>query len=421
MLAGSIIFYASGEPVYVFLLIGMTLLNHISGWLIWQEGRRSRKLCFVLIIVVNVSVLALWKLLQLSGQISVLPLGISFYLFKMISYQADLYRGRIEKKPVFYRTALYFTLFTQVTSGPVMKYQEGGFSGEKEYSRKKIVRNLEEGLQYFIIGLSMKVLLADRLAILWNDILTIGFISISTPLAWLGLIGYALQLYFDFWGYSLMASGLGVMLGYDFILNFNHPYSAHSISEFYRRWHVTLGRWFRDYVYIPLGGNRVSGRRLLLNLLLVWLLTGIWHGNGINYLLWGLSLGLFIILEKVWLGQYLNKWRPAGRIYTILVILLTWAVFAIPDIQQLGVFFSRLFPFFTPVHETVNHKDILNYLQTYWKLLAVGILLCVPGVYGWYEKHKKNMLVIAGLLILFWYGIYCLVNAGSNPFLYFSY
>lgn len=174
-------------------------------------------------------------------------------------------------------------MFPQVVSGPIMRYQEAEFDLPRSCSPEQF----EDGLKYFVMGLGMKVLLADRLAILWNDLQMIGFQSISTPLAWFGAVGYSLQLYFDFWGYSLMASGLMVMFGYQFIENFHHPYASKSISEFYRRWHITLGSWFRDYVYIPLGGSRCSGARLVLNLAIVWLLTGFWHGNGVNFIIWG--------------------------------------------------------------------------------------------------------------------------------------
>lgn len=426
LLIGSIIFYASGEPIYVILLILMMLFNYFCGSFIWNKKEQNWekvlfiKVCFALIIILNVGMLTVWKGLQISGIVTQLPLGISFYIFKMISWQVDIYTGKIQEKPIFYKAALYFAMFYQVTSGPIAKYQEGLLKNQ-DAVKKRTFKNLENGIQYFILGLAMKVLLADRLGILWNDIWMIGVVSISTPLAWLGILSYSMQLYFDFWGYSLMASGIGVMLGYNFIINFNHPYASKSISEFYRRWHVTLGSFFRDYIYIPLGGNRVGKRKLVLNLMFIWVLTGIWHGNGINYLLWGMVLGGLIILEKLWIGKYIKKVPLIGRVYTIVMILLTWTIFAIPDLGQLGQYFGRLFPFFAEAHETVNKKDFINYLEVYWKLIAAGAVLCIPGIFNWYEKHRKNWGVIIMLVLLFWICIYYLVSAGSNPFMYFSY
>ena len=203
------------------------------------------------------------------------------------------------------RTAVYSTMFPQIVSGPIMRFNEGSFLlEERNYSWEKV----EEGLQYFILGLGTKVLLADRLAILWKDIHVIGYESISTPLAWLGAVSYSMELYFDFWGYSLMASGLCVMLGFPFIMNFDHPYASKSISEFWRRWHMTLGSFFRDYVYIPLGGSREGTDKTIRNLLAVWLLTGFWHGGSLNFILWGLLLFALIVIEKQWIGKWLKKY-----------------------------------------------------------------------------------------------------------------
>ena len=261
LLIGSIVFYAMGEPVFILLLIFLTWLNYFIGKQMrnqrcgyeirkWHKIARRRYLTGI--VCVDVAVLIAFKALGVFVSGSLLPLGISFYLFKMISYQADLYRGEIADSPGFMDTALYFMVFPQIAQGPIMRYEEGRTYALRYYS----LEGFEDGLQYFVIGLSMKVLLADRLAILWKDLQMIGYQSISTPLAWLGAVGYSLQLYFDFWGYSLMASGLMVMLGFDFIENFHHPYASKSISEFYRRWHMTLGSWFRDYVYFPMGGSR---------------------------------------------------------------------------------------------------------------------------------------------------------------------
>lgn len=306
---------------------------------------------------------------------SILPLGLSFYLFKMISFQADIYRGEIREMPTFWQTAVYFVMFPQVVSGPIMRYKEGRWGeGGREYSWEKV----EEGLWYFAVGLATKVLLADRLAILWKDISVIGYESISTPLAWLGAAGYSMELYFDFWGYSLMASGICVMLGMPFIQNFDHPYASKSVGEFWRRWHMTLGSFFRDYVYIPLGGSREGDGRTVRNLLAVWLLTGFWHGGSLNFILWGMVLFLLIVMEKLWLGKIFRRFPALGRCYVLLLIPVTWVFFAVKDPGQLGIYLGRMFPL-AGGGIAVNPGDVSKSLGMYWMYLAGGVVWCVLG------------------------------------------
>lgn len=426
LLVGSIIFYAVGEPLFILVLVLTTLLNHflaIQSWKVgegfalheWQTRRRKRYM--IRAVVLDAAVLCTFKLLGTFVDSALLPLGISFYIFKMISFQVDLYRKEIWSRPRLKYTALYFMMFPQVVSGPIMRYQDAEFDLTRSYDPEQF----EDGLKYFVLGLGMKVLLADRLAILWNDLQMIGFQSISTPLAWFGAAGYSLQLYFDFWGYSLMASGLLVMLGYNFIENFHHPYASKSISDFYRRWHMTLGSWFRDYVYIPLGGSRCSGARLVFNLAVVWLLTGIWHGNGVNFIIWGAVLGIFIILEKLTYGKLLMKIPILGHLYVLLIIPLTWVVFAITDLPNLGIYFGRLFPFLGGPGIAVNPNDIVRYAQNYGIFFAVGIVLCIPAVFGFYEKHKKNPIIILLLVVVFWFSVYFLSTSAGNPFMYLKF
>ena len=287
LLLGSMVFYAFGEPIFILLLIFLTWINYFIGNQMlkersgneirrWHQAARKRYL--IGIVILDALVLVVCKTLGVFVSDSFLPLGISFYIFKMISYQADLYQGKISDQPGFLNTALYFMVFPQVAQGPIMRYEEGQFPAGRTYT----LEHFEDGLKYFVIGLAMKVLLADRLSILWNDLQMIGYQSISTPLAWLGAAEYSMQLYFDFWGYSLMASGLMMMLGFDFVENFHHPYGSKSISEFYRRWHMTLGSWFRDYIYFPMGGSHCKKSRMVRNLSVVWLLTGLWHGEEIG-------------------------------------------------------------------------------------------------------------------------------------------
>ena len=425
-LAGSLIFYAVGEPVFILVLVVATLLNFFIVELSWKVGegfelhewqKRRRKQYMIRAVFLDVAVLAVFKLLGAFVDHSLLPLGISYYIFKMISFQVDFYRKKAWEKPKLKNVALYFMMFPQVVSGPIMRYQEGEFELPKECGMEQF----EDGLKYFVLGLGMKVLLADKLAILWKDLQMIGFQSISTPLAWLGAAGFSLRLYFDFWGYSLMATGILVMLGYDFIENFNHPYASRSISEFYRRWHMTLGSWFRDYVYIPMGGSRCGKGRLILNLALVWLLTGIWHGNGINYVIWGVLLGVFVIAEKLIYGKYLDKVPILGNLYVLFLIPLTWVVFAITDLKQLGIYFGRLFPLIGGAGIAVNRQDIIRYGQSYWVFFAAGIILCIPGVFRFFEKHKKNPVIILLLAVVFWYSVYFLSGSAGNPFMYLNF
>lgn len=306
------------------------------------EGKKCRKDRLVTVLALDIGLLVLFKALGAFAGSSILPLGLSFYTFKMISFQADVFRGEMKELPTFKRTAVYFTMFPQIVSGPIMRFNEGSFlMEEREYSWEK----LEEGLQYFVAGLGTKVLLADRLAILWKDIHMIGYESISTPLAWLGAAAYSMELYFDFWGYSLMASGICVMLGFPFVKNFEHPYASKSVSEFWRRWHMTLGSFFRDYVYIPLGGSRGGMPETLRNLLAVWVLTGLWHGGSLNFVLWGLALFLLIAVEKIGLGKLFTRFPLIGRCYTLFLIPVTWVFFALTDLGQLGLYLERLFPF----------------------------------------------------------------------------
>ena len=346
-----------------------------------------------------------------------LPLGISFYTFKMISYQMDVFRGKVEADNSFWSFGSYVCMFPQLTSGPIMRYDDASEGLEHLGCTPE---QFEEGLRLLVIGLGAKVLLADRLGILWNDIQTIGFESISTPLAWLGAFTYSLQLYFDFEGYSLMAVGIGMMIGMPYIKNFDQPYMATSVSDFWRRWHMTLGSWFRDYVYIPMGGNRKGIPRLLLNLCVVWLLTGLWHGSGVNFLIWGITVGLFVIVEKLFYGKWLSRHKLVSHIYVWIVIPLTWVIFAVTSLPDLGIYFGRLFPFFG-IGETLNPQDIFKYFSMYWWLLLAGIFFCIPGVSAWFNKHRKSWYANALLLVLFWMAVYQLTNAANNPFMYFRF
>lgn len=424
---GSILMYACGEPRFVFLLLACTALNFLIGKNMkvdidspfihskWRDKKRRKWL--LLAVITDVGVLAFFKIGNVMDSNILLPLGISFYIFKMISYQMDVYRGKAEADNSFWSFGSYVCMFPQLTSGPIMRYDDASEGLERLGCTPE---QFEEGLRLLVIGLGAKVLLADRLGTLWNDIQTIGFESISTPLAWLGAFTYSLQLYFDFEGYSLMAVGIGMMIGMPYIKNFDQPYMAVSVSDFWRRWHITLGSWFRDYVYIPLGGNRKGIPRLILNLCIVWLLTGLWHGSGVNFLIWGITVGLFVIVEKLFYGKWLGRHKVVSHIYVWIVIPLTWVIFAVNSLPDLGIYFGRLFPFFG-IGETLNPQDILKYFSMYWWLLLAGIFFCIPGVSAWFNKHRKSWYANALLLALFWMAVYQLTNAANNPFMYFRF
>ena len=428
---GSIIFYASGAHLFVILLLVLVFLNYLFGEMVWVMPGRRRKVqqrqMLIAIVAVDVIVLIVFKVLALKIKASLLPLGLSFYIFKMISYQADLYLGQMHKRPSFTQAAAYFTMFPQIAQGPIMRFSQGWLEKPTNIRRQTVyaeravsLQKIEDGLIFFAMGLGMKVLIADRLGILWNEIVKIGFESISTPLAWLGAVGYSLELYFDFWGYSLMAGGIGLMLGFRFIQNFIHPYAACGIADFYRRWHATLGSWFRDYVYIPLGGSRRGKAAVIRNLMLVWLLTGFWHGGTFNFIIWGVVLGLLIVWEKFVVRGLLERAPVIGHLHVIILIPLTWVIFAITDLKELGIYFTRLFPFFgTGV--AVNPGDFAKYIGIYWPFFAAGILLCIPVFYNLLIWKRRNPVVIALLLLVFWVSVYFASISAGNPFMYFSF
>ena len=420
LFGGSLLFYAMGELGMLPLLLALCMINYFFSMAIWGARRREREdrhRTLALIVGIDLGLLVLFKALNIVLGLP-LPLGISFYIFKMISYQADLYLGRIDRPDAPVEIAAYFTMFPQVAQGPIMRFQKEEFAEERH---KFQVKNLEEGLRYLAMGIAMKVLVADRLASLWNTVVTIGYESISTPLAWLAAFGYSMQLYLDFWGYSLMAAGIGVMLGFSFVENFRHPYAADSVGEFYRRWHCTLTSWFRDYVYIPLGGSRAGSARTIGNIAVVWLLTGFWHGGGWHFVVWGAMLGAIIIYERFVAKGLLARWRWVGRLHVWVLIPVSWVIFAIPDLKDVGVMLLKLFPV-TGQWSGAMRWDFLEYLPRYGPFLLAALLLCVPKVYEWFMMRRWGWerYAQAGVMAaLLWGSIFVLRMAGGNPFLYF--
>ena len=421
LLGFSLLFYAVGDLRMLPALIGAVIVNYLFSRALLAEKSKSMLL---FILAIDAGMLVEFKILGRFVNSAFLPVGISFYIFKMISFQMDVYSGKIEKDATFLSVATYFCMFPQIVSGPIMRY--GSYLENKTLTEKKplgeILGSIEDGLSFFVFGLAMKVLLADHLSMLWNDIGTIGYESISTPLAWLGAVSYSLQLYFDFWGYSLMAAGVGVMAGFPFITNFDHPYASFSVSEFYRRWHATLGAWFRDYVYIPMGGSRYGSGRTVINLLVVWLLTGFWHGITLNFILWGIILFVIIVCEKfIVLKKFPgNVGKVVGKFNVLVLIPLTWVVFAITDFRLLGTYFTRLFPFFG-AGIAVNKRDIIKNIGVYWTVLLPSLLLLIPQIYEFWKNHRRHPGFVVCWIVLFFACVYSLSNAAGNPFMYFRF
>ena len=433
-------FYGIGEPLYLCLIICSVLVNLGIGLFIDRSERLSgKKLWLITGLLYNFGLLFFFKytnffLENINGVLKLchsgtqlklleltLPLGISFYTFQIVSYIIDVYRGKVKADHSVISLGAYLCMFPQLIAGPIVVYSD---IRRELHERTITIHNLDDGLKTFILGLGFKVLLANRVGTLWNEVCTIGFESISTPLAWLGSLAYSMQLYFDFCGYSLMAIGLGKMLGFTIPENFHHPYLSRSVTDFWRRWHITLGAWFREYVYIPLGGNRKGRIRTIVNLGIVWLLTGFWHGAAWNFILWGVFIFLLEILEKNLLLPVLNHKSIAAHIfshiYMILYILVSWTIFAISDFNQLAMYLARMFPFFGMGH-TLNSYDFVKYLTDYSVLLICCILFCTAGPEKLYHRFKNKLGGIVIALIIFWYSVYYLAIGMNNPFLYFRF
>jgi len=349
----------------------------------------------------------------------VLPVGISFYTFQAISYLADVYRKTAEYEPSFVNFAMYISMFPQLIAGPIVTYS----SIKKEISRRShSMRAVEEGLKTFTIGLGLKVLLANRLGGLWNEAGTVGYESISTPFAWLAITAFSLQIYFDFYGYSLMAKGLGRIMGFTIPENFHDPYLSLSMTEFWRRWHMTLGSWFRDYVYIPLGGSRKGKLMTFRNMLAVWALTGFWHGASWNFILWGLLMFALISVEKLGLIRILERVPALGHLYMAFAISVSWVLFAVTDLSQMAVYFTRLFPFL-PQSEGMAYfaGDYLKYGRLYGLSLAAGLVFATGLPMKLYRRFKNSPAAAVVLLAVFWGCVYCMKMGMDDPFLYFRF
>lgn len=427
LLLTGLIFYAWGEPKYIVIMLASIFVDYVCGIVIESNrGRRGvmRTMLFVSIIF-NLGMLAVFKYAGFFTQTVnsifganipalglALPLGISFYTFQTMSYTIDVYRGNVSAERNIVNFGAFVSLFPQLIAGPIVRYSE--ISRELKFRTASLSR-IEDGVRAFIIGLGCKVLLANNIGQLWNSVEQ-NLSGASSPLAILGVIAYGFQIYFDFYGYSMMAIGLGRMFGFEFPQNFNYPYISRSVTEFWRRWHITLGSWFREYLYIPLGGNRKGEGRMYLNLFIVWFLTGLWHGAGFNFIIWGLYFGALICLEKAFLLPYLKRSRLFSRVYMIVLVLFGWAIFVSAEPGSLELLLSRVF-------SGGWSADVVYYLRNYGVVLLICGLCSTPLFKNIYQRREKKLkpFVTAGLLLVLILSVAYLVDATYNPFLYFRF
>lgn len=408
------------------LLLAAVILNYVFARIISALNGWRRKLVFILSVCYNLGWLVFFKysafLLSLFN-ISIpfftglrLPIGISFYTFQCISYLADVYRKKICAERSLLMIGTYLTMFPQLVAGPIVTYPE--VRGQL-ISRKFNIKQLARGFAVFSVGLGYKVLLADRIGGLWSSVVSIGADSISVPLAWMGAFSYTFKIYFDFCGYSVMAVGLGKMLGFRLPQNFRLPYMAKTMTNFFRRWHITLGAFFREYVYIPLGGNRRGYLRMFFNLLVVWLLTGLWHGDGWNFILWGAVIFVLIAVEKLGAGKFLETHPAAGHLYMILVVPLTWIIFACENMTQLKTYMGRLFG--APTDGVIFRGDFIKYGKQYGLLFIACIIFSTPLPRRLLMRIKNKYVRYALISAVFVLSVICLQKSSSDPFMYFRF
>lgn len=437
LLLASLVFYAWGEPVYLFLMLLSILFNYFSGLDIARnlQDKRAAKRSLVFNLIINLAVLGFFKyegfvLDTLNGILPVhisyhalpLPIGISFYTFQILSYIIDVYRGNVKVQTYLPNFALYVTMFPQLIAGPIVQYAD---VDEQLASREVSRTKFGEGSMYFIRGLAKKVLLANTSGMIFTEVSGLAKGNIAVMTAWLGAFAYMFQIYFDFSGYSDMAIGLGKMFGFEFNMNFNYPYVSKSITEFWRRWHISLSSWFRDYVYIPLGGNRVSKIKHIRNLLIVWFLTGLWHGAAWNFVAWGLYYGVILIIEKYLLSPVLDRLPDVVRhIYSIVLVVIGWVLFFSSSFGQAADYIRVMFG--AGAHGFADRESM--YLLTsnliLWLILIFGSTPLVHFRYEHMLRTKKwNTTIINSVVYvaLFIVCIAYLVTETYNPFLYFRF
>lgn len=435
MILASLIFFAWGEIRYIFIMLLLAVMDFFCGRKITQYyDDKKKRLVFLLIdVVVNLLILFFFKYADfIISNINTLtglnipllniplPIGVSFNTFQSLSYIIDVYRGTVKCEKSFYNYLTYTTLFPQIIAGPIVRYE----TVDEELETKNIsLSNFSMGMKRFIIGLGKKVLIANNVGALWHTIETGSYTQLSALFAWTGIIAFALQIYFDFSGYSDMAIGLAQIFGMKFDENFNYPYISRSITEFWRRWHITLSSWFKDYIYIPLGGNRKGFSKQIRNILIVWFLTGAWHGASWNFILWGVYFGIILILEKLFILKLLEKLPKILRhLYSIILILVGWAIFAFEDLTKVINYIKAMF-----TNNVFVNGEALYYFNNYIFIIVIGIICSIPLWKKLKEKiDSKNSKVLElvtslGYVAILILSTASLVTDSFNPFLYFRF
>lgn len=433
LFAANLVFYGWGEPVFVLLMLFSTVVDYTNGYFIdkYRDNKKVAKRFLLLAIFINLGLLGFFKysgfltqtlnvlpFVNLPVLTIPLPIGISFYTFQTMSYTIDVYRGDCKMQKNIINFGTYVSLFPQLIAGPIVRYQD---VADQLDHRKETMEQFTHGVKVFLVGLSKKLLIANQMGLLW-DILRRDSQTNGVLGSWIGIMAYSFQIYFDFSGYSDMACGLGNMFGFEFLKNFNYPYISKTISEFWRRWHISLGTWFREYVYIPLGGNRKGTKRLIINTFIVWGLTGFWHGASFNFILWGLYFGVILIVEKLFLMKYLQK-LPAfvQHIYAVALIMLGWVIFYFEDMSAMGTYFASMFDFSQGLLGTESRVAIINYLP----LLIVACVASTPLASNIYNKIKNyNWSWVPETALCSITLVICtatLVSQSYNPFIYFRF
>lgn len=429
-----LVFYAWGEPWLVILMLFSILLNYTSGILIGinREKKGLARFIFILSVILNLGLLGFFKYAGFIGETLnmvmpflnipileiALPIGISFYTFQTMSYTIDVYKNTVKVQKNIITFGTYVSLFPQLIAGPIVRYED---VAEQLMHRKETLQGFTDGVKLFLIGLSKKVLLANEMGNLWDAVRESGTQSGALG-SWVGIIAYTFQIYFDFCGYSEMAMGLGKMFGFDFLKNFDYPYISKSITEFWRRWHISLGTWFREYVYIPLGGNRKGLYRQIINIAVVWFLTGLWHGASWNFILWGLYFGVLLMIEKLFMLKVLKK-APAiiSHIYSIIIILFGWVLFYFENLNEMGIFLARMFG----SDGFMMSGDISVKIISYIPLLIVSAITSTPLISKLYHKIKSKPILYvidnAGCVFALLLCTAALVSSDYNPFLYYKF
>lgn len=428
LLIGSLFFYFVGEPKAIVVMLLSIFINYLGGIAVSRVGEKQRKISLTIVVILNLTILFYYKYLMfIVGNLSkifdfsvetksiYMPIGISFFTFQGMSYVFDVYMKNAEVKKNPLDIALYISLFPQLIAGPIVRYKT---VADEIDGRVETLDLFSTGVIRFIVGLSKKVLLANKFGIIADEIFKLnGNYNLSVPLSWFGVLMFALQIYYDFSGYSDMAIGLGKMFGFNFLENFDYPYISKSITEFWRRWHMSLGTWFRDYIYIPLGGNRVSVPRHILNMFIVWFLTGFWHGASWNYIIWGLYFFVFLVIEKYVFGNKFEKVPKIFRhLYALIVILVGWVIFKEENSFLLLKYLKAMFS--VGLKPTIG--GVTYYLKEYYIEIFLGIIFSA-NILKAFEKGKKTIPAISIYFILLILSIISLFSSSYNPFIYFRF